>query len=112
MSSLKNRVQLIGRVGQTPEVKVYGENKKRAFFSIAINEVSYNEKGDRVETTQWHDIVVWGKRAEIVEKFVDKGREVAVEGKLVNRSFEDKDGNKRYVTEIDVAEILLLGSSK
>ncbi len=110
MSTLKNRVQLIGRVGKTPEVKEYGENKKRAYFSLAINDISYNEKGERIENTQWHDIVVWGKQADIVEKFVDKGREIAVEGKLVNRSFDDKDGNKRYVTEIAVSEIMFLGS--
>ncbi|WP_121964840.1 single-stranded DNA-binding protein [Myroides sp. N17-2] len=110
MSSLKNKVQLIGRVGQDPEVKTYDSNKKRATFSLAINEVYYNDKGEKVESCDWHNITVWGKLADIVEKFVNKGKEVAVEGKLVNRNFEDKDGNQRYVTEIAVSELVFLGS--
>ncbi|MDM1404365.1 single-stranded DNA-binding protein [Myroides marinus] len=110
MSSLKNKVQLIGRVGQDPVVKVYESNKKRATFSLAINDVYYNDAGERVEFCDWHNIIVWGKLAEIVDKFVNKGKEIAVEGKLVNRSFEDKDGNQRYVTEIAVSELVFLGS--
>ncbi|WP_010249413.1 single-stranded DNA-binding protein [Myroides injenensis] len=110
MSSLKNRVQLIGRVGQDPEVKRFDGGSVKATLSIAINDVYYNDKNERVESTQWHNLVLWGKTAEIAEKFVTKGKEIAVEGKLNNRSFEDKEGNKRYVTEIIVSEILLLGS--
>ncbi|MTG96620.1 MULTISPECIES: single-stranded DNA-binding protein [Myroides] len=110
MSSLKNRVQLIGRIGQDPEIKRFEKDSIRATFSIAINEVYYNEKNERVESTQWHNVVAWGKVAEIVEKFASKGREVAIEGKLVNRTYTDSEGNKKYITEVVVGEILLLGS--
>lgn len=105
---MKNRVQLIGHVGQEPEVKTVN-NKKVATLTIATNDFYYNEKGDKVEQTEWHRITAWGKTAEIIEKYVSKGKEVAVEGKLTTRSYDDKDGNKRYVTEILVNELLLLG---
>jgi single-strand DNA-binding protein len=105
---MKNRVQLIGHVGQEPEVKTVN-NKKVATLTIATNDFYYNEKGDKVEQTEWHRITAWGKTAEIIEKYVTKGKEIAVEGKLTHRSYDDKDGNKRYVTEIFVLELLLLG---
>ena len=108
MSSLRNKVQLIGRVGADPEIKRF-DDKVRAVFALAINEVYYNEKHERVETTHWHNVLYWGKIAEVVEKFVTKGKEVAIEGKLINRTYEDKEGNKRYVTEIVGYELLLLG---
>lgn len=105
---MRNKVQLIGRVGQDPEIKSFNE-KKRATFSLAINELYYNEKGEKVETTHWHNITVWGNQADFVEKFIVKGRELGIEGKLVNRSFEDKEGVKRFITEIAVSEFLLIG---
>ena len=105
---MKNRVQLIGHVGQEPEVKTIN-NKKVATLTIATNDFHYNEKGDKVEQTEWHRVTAWGKTAEIIEKYVTKGKEIAVEGKLTHRSYDDKDGNKRYVTEILVSELLLLG---
>jgi single-strand DNA-binding protein len=105
---MKNRVQLIGNVGQEPEVKTIN-NKKVATLTIATNDFYYNEKGDKVEQTEWHRVTAWGKTAEIIEKYVTKGKEIAVEGKLTHRSYDDKDGNKRYVTEILVSELLLLG---
>ncbi|MEY2703494.1 MAG: hypothetical protein RLY43_2133 [Bacteroidota bacterium] len=105
---MKNRVQLIGHVGQEPEVKTIN-NKKVATLTIATNDFYYNEKGDKVEQTEWHRVTAWGKTAEIIEKYVTKGKEIAVEGKLTHRSYDDKDGNKRYVTEILVSELLLLG---
>ena len=105
---MKNRVQLIGHVGQDPEVKTVN-NKKVATLTIATNDFYFNEKGDKVEQTEWHRITAWGKTAEIIEKYVTKGKEIAVEGKLTHRSYDDKDGNKRYVTEILVNELLLLG---
>jgi len=108
MSSLRNRIQLIGRVGQNVEVNTYGADKKRATFSIAINEFYYNEKGEKIENVQWHTIVVWGKLATLAEAYVVKGKEVAIEGKLVNRTYEDKEKNKKYVTEIVVSELLFL----
>jgi len=105
---MKNKVQLIGHVGQEPEVKTVN-NKKVATLTIATNDFYYNEKGDKVEQTEWHRVTAWGKTAEIIEKYVTKGKEIAVEGKLTHRSYDDKDGNKRYVTEILVSELLLLG---
>ncbi|MDK2771494.1 MAG: single-stranded DNA-binding protein [Flavobacterium sp.] len=105
---MKNKVQLIGHVGQEPEIKTVN-NKKVANLTIATNDYYYNEKGDKVEQTEWHRVTAWGKPAEIIEKFVTKGKEIAVEGKLTHRSFDDKDGNKRYVTEVLVNEIMLLG---
>ena len=105
---MKNKVQLIGHVGQEPEVKTVN-NKKVATLTIATNDFYYNEKGDKVEQTEWHRITAWGKTAEVIEKYVTKGKEIAVEGKLTYRSYDDKDGIKRYVTEILVLELLLLG---
>lgn len=112
MSTLRNRVQLIGRVGQAPEIKTFEGGAKRAQFSIAVNEMYYNEKNERVENTYWHSVVGWGKIADIMEKYVEKGREVAIDGKLTSRSYEDKEGNKRYVTEVTMAEILFLSDKE
>jgi len=109
MSTLKNKVQLIGNVGNEPEITNLESGKKVAKFSIATNESYKDSKGEKVTNTQWHNIVAWGKIAEIVEKYVGKGKEVALEGKLTSRSYETKEGEKRYVTEVVVDEILLLG---
>jgi single-strand DNA-binding protein len=105
---MKNKVQVIGHVGQEPEIKNLEVGKKLATISIATNEVYYRENGDKVEKTEWHKITAWGKVADIIEKYVTKGKEIAIEGKLTHRSYDDKDGNKRYVTEIVANEILLL----
>ena len=110
MYALKNKVQLIGFMGGNPEVKTTENGKKLAKFSIATNENYRNGKGEKVTETIWHNLIAWGKVAEIVEKFLTKGSEVAIEGKLVNRSYEDKEGQKKYVTEIQVNELLLLSS--
>ena len=109
MYALKNKVQLIGNLGNAPEVKTLESGKKMARFSVATNENYRNAKGEKVTETQWHNLVAWGKVAEIVEKFLTKGKEVAIEGKLINRSYNDKEGNKKYITEIQVNELLLLG---
>ena len=109
MSTLKNKVQLIGHVGQDPEIKTFDGGKKLAKLSIATNESYKNEKGEKVEETQWHNLVAWGKTAEIIEKYVVKGKEIAIEGKLTHRSYEDKNGEKRYVTEVVIDELLMLG---
>jgi single-strand DNA-binding protein len=106
---MKNRVQLIGRVGQDPEVKNLEGGKKVATITIATNDVYYKDNGDKVEQTEWHRVTAWGKTAEITEKYVTKGKEIAIEGKLTHRSYEDKNGEKRYVTDIVVNEVLLLG---
>ena len=110
MYTLKNKVQLIGNLGGKPEVKNTESGKKLAQFSIATSESYRNAKGEKVTETQWHRIVAWGKLAEIAEKYLDKGKEVAIEGKLVNRSYNDKDGNKKYISEIQLNELLMLGA--
>lgn len=109
MNTLKNKVQLIGNLGMDPEVKEIKNGRKMAKFSLATNETYKNSAGEKITDTQWHNIVVWGKAAGVVERFLQKGSEVAVEGKLINRSYNDKDGNKRYVTEVEVRDLLLLG---
>ncbi|MCB0458663.1 MAG: single-stranded DNA-binding protein [Flavobacteriaceae bacterium] len=109
MNALKNKVQLIGNLGNNPEIVALSSGKKLAKFTIATNEVYRNAKGEKVQETQWHNLVAWNKTAEIVEKYLSKGNEVAVEGKLTSRSYEDKEGVKKYITEIVVNELLMLG---
>jgi single-strand DNA-binding protein len=109
MNAMKNRVQLIGNVGNEPEVKTFDGGKKVANITIATNEVYYKDNGDKVEQTEWHRVTAWGKVAEIIEKYVKKGKEIAIDGKLTHRSYDDKDGNKRYITEVVANDILLLG---
>ncbi|KAB1156980.1 single-stranded DNA-binding protein [Flavobacterium luteum] len=108
MNAIKNRVQLIGNVGNDPEIKNLEGGKKLANLTIATNDSYKNDKGEKVEQTEWHRVVAWGKTAEIIEKYVTKGKQVAVEGKLSHRSFDDKNGEKRYITEIVVSDLLLL----
>jgi len=108
MNTLRNKVQLIGNLGNDPEIINLESGKTLAKFSIATNESYKNAQGEKVTDTQWHNIVAWGKTAQIVEKFVTKGKEVAIEGKLTTRSWEDKDGMKRYITEVVCSELLML----
>jgi single-strand DNA-binding protein len=109
MNKLRNRVQLIGRLGAKADIKKLESGKSVANFSMATNEVYFNAKGEKVEETTWHQVVAWNKQAETIEKYTDKGSEIAVEGKIVNRNYTDKEGIKRYVTEVHIDEILLLG---
>ena len=109
MNTLRNKVQLIGNLGNDPEIINLESGKMLAKFSIATNESYKNAKGEKVTDTQWHNIVAWGKTAEIIEKYVTKGKEVAIEGKLISRSYETKEGEKRYITEVVCNEILMLG---
>ena len=102
----------MGNLGAAPEVKSISDNKKLAKFSLATNESYKNEKGEKVTETYWHNVVAWGKLAGIVEKYLQKGSEVAIEGKLTNRSYTDKDGVKRYVTEILANEVLMVGGKQ
>jgi len=108
MTSLRNSVRLTGHVGQNPEIKNLDNGKKLAKLSIAINEV-YFKDGEKVTKTYWHNLVAWGKVAEVIENYVEKGREVAIEGKLINRTYDAQDGSKRYITEVQVNELILLG---
>lgn len=110
MNSIRNRVRLIGNVGNAPEVKEVGKNRtKKVVLNLATNEYRQNEAGEKIEETQWHHVVAWGKLAELMERFVTKGKELAVEGKLVYHSYEDSAGNKKFITEIVADEVLLLG---
>jgi single-strand DNA-binding protein len=110
MYALKNKVQLIGNLGNAPEIKNTESGKKLARFSIATNENYRNANGEKVTETTWHNLVAWGKVADLAETFLQKGTEVVIEGKLINRSYTDKDGIKKYISEVQVNELLLLNS--
>ncbi len=110
MNALRNKVQLIGHVGNTPEIKTLDNGNKFAKFSLATNEYYKDSKGEKQTKTEWHNLVAWGKITDVIEKFVEKGKEIAVDGKLSTRNYDDKDGNKRYFTEVIINEVLLLGS--
>lgn len=109
MYALRNKVQLIGNLGNNPEIRTLEDGKKMARFSVATNENYRNTNGEKITETQWHNLVAWGKVAEIAEKLLQKGSEVAIEGKLVSRNYTDKEGIKKYVTEIQVNEVLVFG---
>ena len=109
MTTLRNRVQLIGKLGMDPEF-IQFENSKKARFSMATNEVFYQD-GNKREETQWHNIVAWGKLAETVDKYLKKGKEVAISGKLTSRTYNDKDGVKKYITEIVLNDMVMLGNN-
>jgi len=106
--SLRNSVSLIGFTGKEVEMISFENGNVKANVSLATNDHYTNAKGEKVEETQWHSLVAFGKTAEIFQKYVTKGKEIAIEGKLMYRSYDDKDGVKRYITEIKVDEILLL----
>jgi single-strand DNA-binding protein len=110
MNAVKNKVQLIGNLGNNPEVIVLDSGKKLAKFSLATNETYKNSLGEKVTETQWHSIVAWNKTADIIENFLEKGSEVLIEGKLTYRSYENETGEKKYITEIKCNELLMLGS--
>ena len=109
MSTIKNRVILIGNVGNKTALKTLESGKSVTRIALATNDSYKDGKGQRVNETQWHNLVIWGKQAEQAEKYLNKGTEVAVEGKLINRNYTDKDGIKRYFTEIVVSKFNLLG---
>jgi len=110
MSTLRNKVQLIGNLGNDPEIITLESGQKLAKFSLATNESYKDSDGQKQTKTDWHNLIAWGKTADIVEKYITKGKEIVIEGKLTNRSYETKEGEKRYVTEVVVNEILMLGS--
>jgi len=105
---LRNKVQLIGNLGADPEIKTFETGKKVARFSLATTETYKNEKGEKVKETQWHTVIAWNKLADLVKTYLTKGNEIAIEGKLVNRSWTDKTGTKKYITEIVMNEMLML----
>lgn len=111
MNNLRNSVRLIGNLGVDPEVKEFEQGRKLARFSIATNENYKDSKGNKVTETSWHQLIAWGRNAEIAEKYLHKGSEVALEGKLITRNYIDnKTGGKRYVTEIVINELMMIGS--
>ena len=110
MNTLRNKVQLIGNLGNDPEIINLESGKTLAKFSIATNESYKNAKGEKITDTQWHNVVAWGKTAQIIDKYVTKGKEVAIEGKLTSRSYETKEGEKRYITEVVCNELMMLGN--
>lgn len=108
--SLRNKVTLIGHTGKEVEIFSFENGNKKASVSLATSDYYINANGEKVDETQWHNLVAFGKVVDILEKYVPKGKEIAIEGKLMYRSYDDKDGTKRFLTEIRIEEILLLGS--
>jgi len=109
MNSLRNSVRLVGNLGMDPEVKSFDNNKKLARLSLATSESYKNDKGEKVTETQWHNLVLWGNLAKFAEDDLKKGDQVAIEGKLTNRNYIDKDGNKRYMCEVVVNDFIKVG---
>jgi single-strand DNA-binding protein len=105
-----NKAILIGRLGKDPELRYTASGRAVATFSLATSEVYQNQEGQRQENTTWHNIVCWGKTAELAKEYLRKGREVYLEGRIANRSYDDKDGNKRYISEVVVQNLKFLGS--
>jgi single-strand DNA-binding protein len=105
MSSICNQVQLIGHLGADPEIKEFEGGKKVLNASIATNEYYLSAKGEKKEETQWHRVVAWDKTADIMQKLLKRGSEVVLQGKLVTRSYEDKSGLKKFITEVQVLAV-------
>lgn len=108
MNTLRNKVQLIGNLGQNPEIRTFDNGKALARFSMATTDSYYDSNGKKITETQWHNVAAWGNLAKIAEKYLIKGSEVAVEGKLTHRSYDDKDGKKCYYTEVVVSDLVML----
>jgi single-strand DNA-binding protein len=112
MNNLNNKVQLIGRIGTDIETKTFDSGNIKASFRMATTEVRKDIEGNKQEETQWHNIVAWGKLAEILQKYTQKGVEIMIEGKLVYRMWETKEGEKKYFTEIETRDLRLMGLPK
>ena len=108
MNTLKNKVQLIGHLGADPEMKALENGNTLTKMRIATSEIYKNAKGEKVTDTQWHVVTAWGKTAEIAGKYLNKGSYVMIEGRLTHNEFVDKDGQKRYFTEVVVGELVML----
>jgi len=109
MNNLRNSVRLIGHLGRDPEIKDLEEGKKLTRINLATTEVYKNKEGEKVQNTQWHQLIGWGKTAELMSTLLKKGKQVAVDGKLVYRTYEDKNGVKRTISEVVVSEFVLMG---
>ena len=112
MNTLRNRVQLIGNLGTAPEIKTLAGGRKVAKWGMFFYETYKIQKGEKVTETSWHNLTAWGSYAEFAEKFLEKGSEIAIDGKLKHNNYTDKDGIKRYVTEIEVNEFMMIGRKK
>ena len=110
MQNLKNKVHLIGNLGMDPEVKKLENGNSLAKFSLATSDSYKNKDGEKVEETQWHNLVAWGPKAQFVEKYLKKGQQIAVEGKLTHRTYENQEGKKQYYTEVVVNDVQMLRS--
>lgn len=110
MKTLRNKVNLIGNLGINPEIKTLDKGGKLAKVTIATNETYKNAKGEKITETQWHNLIAWGKTADILERYTKAGSKVAIEGKLVNRSYTDKAGQKKYITEVEINEVMVLSN--
>jgi single-strand DNA-binding protein len=108
MSAVRNKVQLIGHLETEPQISTTEAGRKKAEFMVATDEFVKNAKGEKVTETQFHKVVAWGKLAEIAEKYLVKGIEVALEGKLVNSGYTDKKGKVRYISDVHANELLIL----
>lgn len=108
MMNIRNNVQVIGRLGANPEVKVMDNGSKLARFAVAINETYTNKKGDKVTNTQWHNVIAWGNLAGIAESILQKGTQVTIDGKLISRTYTDKQGVKRTSVEIMANELFVI----
>ncbi len=111
MKSLRNSVHLIGNLGMDPKV-IEANGKKLAKFSLATSDTYKNQNGEKVTETQWHNLIIWGKLADVAGKYLKKGNQIAVEGKLTNREYEDKEGHRKFFTEIVVNDMVMLGGAK
>ena len=106
-----NKVILIGNLGKDPEIRFTPNGKAMAKFSVATTEKWTDTQGQKQERTEWHNIVVWGKQAETCGQYLNKGRQVFVEGSIRTRSYDDRDGNKKYITEIVARDVRFLGGN-
>lgn len=111
MNNLRNNVQLIGRLGNDPEVRTLNTGSKMTSFSLATNDTYTNQSGEKIESTEWHNIVVWGKKADMICQYCKKGQEIALQGKLQNHKYE-KDGITRYITEINLGDFHLISKKQ
>jgi single-strand DNA-binding protein len=107
-----NKVILIGNLGKDPEVKYTQSGTAVANLSVATNDVWTDKAGQKQEKTEWHRVVVWGKQAQVISEYLAKGKQIYVEGSLQTRSWDDREGNKRYTTEIRAVRVLMLGRAE
>ena len=109
MKSLRNSVQLIGNLGMDPEVKQVSNGNKMARFTLATTETYKNQRGEKVTDTQWHNIVIWGGLADVAEKYLKKGKQIAIEGRLETNAYDDNEGKRRFFTQVNVNDLVMLG---